>query len=96
MIMGWFSVRERGLAMGIYGMGAIMGPAIGPTVGGYLVSLFSWRAVFFINVPFGVASIAMLGTLPRAARQQGLKFDAIGFWSMVIFLVTLLLGVVRR
>lgn len=88
-----FPPHQRGAAMGIFGMGAIMGPAIGPTVGGYLVSLFGWRAVFFINFPFAIASLLMLNTLPRAERGVGLKFDAPGFVSMVIFLSTLQIAV---
>lgn len=93
MLFEAFPPDKRGMAMGIYGMGAIMGPAIGPTVGGYLVSLFSWRAVFFINIPFGITSLALLGTLPRAPRRNDLKFDAIGFAAMVTFLVTLQIAV---
>jgi DHA2 family multidrug resistance protein len=88
-----FPPHQRGTAMGIFGMGVIMGPAIGPTVGGYLVSLFGWRAVFFINLPFAVVSLLMLNSLPRAERGQGLKFDAPGFVSMVIFLSTLQIAV---
>lgn len=88
-----FPPHQRGTAMGIFGMGAIMGPAIGPTVGGYLVSLFGWRAVFFINLPFAVASLVMINSLPRAERGVGLKFDAPGFVSMVIGLSTLQIAV---
>lgn len=93
MLFEAFPAEKRGLAMGIYGMGAIMGPAIGPTVGGYLVSLFSWRAVFFVNIPFGLTSIAMLGFLPQAARKKGLTFDMPGFASMVVFLSTLQIAI---
>jgi DHA2 family multidrug resistance protein len=93
MLFESFPPDKRGMAMGIYGMGAIMGPAIGPTVGGYLVSLFSWRAVFFINIPFGLTSLALLGTLPRAPRRTGLAFDAVGFAAMVLFLVTLQIAI---
>lgn len=81
--------EQRGTAMGIYGLGAIMGPAIGPTVGGYLVNLFNWRAIFYVNAPFAISSIAMLGFLPRAARRTDLPFDAPGFVAMVLFLTTL-------
>lgn len=93
MMFEAFPPDRRGLAMGIFGMGAIMGPAIGPTVGGYLVELFNWRAIFFINIPFGLVSLAMLGTLPRAPRRSDLKFDAPGFMSMALFLATLQIAV---
>ncbi|MNS62562.1 Multidrug export protein EmrB [compost metagenome] len=88
-----FPPHQRGQAMGIFGMGVIMGPAIGPTVGGYLVSLFGWRSIFFINLPFAILSLLMLNTLPRAERGRDLPFDAPGFISMVIFLTGLQIGV---
>ena len=80
---------QRGLAMGIYGLGAIMGPAIGPTLGGYLAALFSWRAIFFVNAPFAITSLAMMGLLPREARRPGARFDALGFASLALCLSTL-------
>lgn len=88
-----FPPHQRGTAMGIYGMGAIMGPALGPTVGGYLVGLFGWRSIFFINLPFAVLSILMLNGLPRGERKSGLRFDTPGFVSMVIWLCTLQIAI---
>ena len=88
-----FPPDKRGMAMGIFGLGAIMGPALGPTVGGYLVQLFGWRSIFFINLPFGLVSLVLLGTLPRAPRRTDLVFDAPGFVSMVLFLSCLQIGV---
>lgn len=93
MMLEAFPPEKRGMAMGIYGMGAIMGPAIGPTVGGYLVSVLGWRSIFFLNIPFGLTSLALLGVLPRAPRRPGLKFDAPGFAFMVLFLSTLQIAV---
>lgn len=88
-----FPREKRGMAMGVYGMGAIMGPALGPTVGGYLVALVGWRAIFFINVPFAILSLALLNTLPRAPRRPDLVFDAPGFAAMVVFLSGLQIAV---
>lgn len=93
MIFEAFPPDQRGLGMGIFGMGAIMGPALGPTIGGYLVELFNWRAIFFINIPFGLVSLALLGTLPRAPRRTDLAFDAPGFVSMALGLATLQIAV---
>ena len=88
-----FPPEKRGLAMGIFGLGAIMGPALGPTVGGYLVAVLGWRSIFYINLPFALVSLGMLWTLPRAVRRTDLRFDAPGFVSMVVFLTTLQIAV---
>lgn len=93
MLFEAYPPDQRGLAMGIYGMGAIMGPAIGPTVGGYLVELFNWRAIFFINIPFGITSLLMLGTLPRGTRRRDIAFDGPGFTALVVFLATLQIAI---
>ena len=47
--------EKRGSAMAIWGMGVMVGPILGPTLGGYLTELYNWRWVFFVNLPFGIA-----------------------------------------
>jgi len=54
-----FPPEERGLAMGVYGIGATFGPAIGPTLGGYLTDHFSWHLIFYINIPIGLMGILL-------------------------------------
>ena len=51
--------EQRGSAMAIWGMGVMVGPILGPTLGGYLTEFYNWRYVFFVNLPFGI--IAVLG-----------------------------------
>ncbi|HEY9856946.1 MAG TPA: DHA2 family efflux MFS transporter permease subunit, partial [Stenomitos sp.] len=86
-----FPPDQRGTAMGIYGLGAILGPAFGPTVGGWLVEFFNWRSLFFINLPFAVTSLVMLLVLvparPSAAGAR--RFDAWGFTWLVLTLGSL-------
>jgi len=49
--------RDRiGVAMGLYGLGAIVAPGVGPTLGGYLVEYVNWRLIFYINVPIGIVA----------------------------------------
>jgi DHA2 family multidrug resistance protein len=72
--------EKRGSAMAIWGMGVMVGPILGPTLGGYLTELYNWRWVFFVNLPFGVlATAGMAVFLPKTVSRSGLKFDWFGF-----------------
>jgi DHA2 family multidrug resistance protein len=80
-----FSRKKQGMAMAVYGMGVVVAPIIGPTLGGYITDSFSWRWIFLINVPVGVVAILMTMALVedppylfRKTFQQGLKIDFIG------------------
>lgn len=72
--------KERhGQAMAIWGAGIMVGPIIGPTLGGWLTESFNWRWVFFINLPIGIiAFLGMAAYLPKIARRQR-GFDFFGF-----------------
>ncbi|HEX4445385.1 MAG TPA: DHA2 family efflux MFS transporter permease subunit [Polyangiaceae bacterium] len=54
-----FPPAKRGMAMAVYGMAVVLAPAIGPTLGGFITDNFSWRWVFFINIPVGIASLML-------------------------------------
>src|SRR5215467_2203106 len=56
-----FPFHQRGLAMAVWGLGFILGPILGPTVGGYLADEWSWRWIFYINLPFGALGFLMAG-----------------------------------
>ena len=57
IILRAFEPHEQGRASGIFGMGVVLAPAIGPSIGGVLVDLFGWRSIFFMVVPFCLASL---------------------------------------
>lgn len=86
--------RERlGAAMGLYGVGVVFAPAVGPTLGGYLVEYANWRLIFFINVPVGVlGAVAAALVLPRFPSVIGRRFDVLGFLSVAGGLFALLLA----
>lgn len=86
--------REKiGLALGVWGMAAVCGPAIGPTLGGYVVDHFNWRFLFTINIPAGVAGLFLAHILlPESPLRQNLKFDLWGFISSTVGCFTLLLA----
>jgi MFS transporter, DHA2 family, multidrug resistance protein len=72
--------ERRGFAMAIWGVGVMLGPIMGPTVGGWLTETYSWRWVFYINLPFGLLAAAGLTIfLPGGGEQGRLRFDWLGF-----------------
>jgi DHA2 family multidrug resistance protein len=86
-----FPPEERGLAMGVYGIGATFGPAIGPTLGGYLTDQFSWHLIFYINIPIGLIGIVLAAIiLPPDKHKKQMHFDILGFFTMAVFLGSLL------
>lgn len=75
-----FPVEKRGSAMAIWGMGVMVGPIVGPTLGGFLTEFYDWRWVFFVNVPFGIAAITGLVLFWKGpGRNERLRFDWLGF-----------------
>jgi DHA2 family multidrug resistance protein len=55
-----FPPKEQGMAMALFGMAVVLGPAFGPTLGGYIVDNYSWPWIFYINVPIGIISLLMV------------------------------------
>ena len=72
--------ERRGQAMAIWGVGVMVGPILGPVLGGWLTDHYSWRWVFYINVPIGALALAgMLFFMPDNGRQPSKRFDWLGF-----------------
>ncbi len=72
--------ERRGFAMAIWGMGVMIGPIMGPTLGGYLTEHYDWRWVFYINLPFGLLAAAGLSVfLPNLRGHDSSRFDWLGF-----------------
>jgi len=70
-------------AMAVWGMGVMVGPILGPTLGGWLTDSYNWRWVFFINVPIGaIALFGVMTFLPGRAPRREVKFDAFGFATL--------------
>ena len=86
--------REKiGSAMGMYGLGVVVAPAVGPTLGGYLVQYIDWRLIFYINVPIGIlGTVAALAVFPRIHPSTWPKFDVWGFVTVAYGLFALLLA----
>ncbi|MCL4557862.1 MAG: DHA2 family efflux MFS transporter permease subunit [Deltaproteobacteria bacterium] len=98
MISEVFPKEERGFALGMWGMGITVAPAIGPTLGGYLLDHVSWHALFYINIPIGVLAFFWGLSILRPAKGDinVLKsFDFIGFITFGLFLGTLLVALTK-
>lgn len=75
-----YTAEERGTAMAIWGMGVMVGPILGPTLGGYLTDVYNWRWVFYVNVPFGIMAVAgMWYFMQKNETNDELRFDWTGF-----------------
>lgn len=86
-----FPSQQRGLAMGLYGLGVSFGPAIGPVLGGYVTEYLNWRMVFFVNVPVGVLCMLLVVlVLPNVRDAVRQSLDLAGLLAMTVFLVSLL------
>ena len=89
-----FPPDQRGTAMGFFGISVILGPALGPTVGGVLIEHFNWRYVFFIAVPFSAAGM-LLGSVFMPEREETdarTGFDWTGFLLLSTALASMLIG----
>ena len=98
MIADVFEPKERGRAMGLFGMGILVGPAVGPTLGGFLTVAFGWRSIFLVNLPVGIFAVIMALELlvrDRPHHTQKRPFDVWGFVFLSVFLLSFLLGISR-
>ncbi len=102
IVMRGFSSGEQGRAMGIFGFGVVLAPAIGPSVGGVLVEWFGWRSIFFLVVPFCIAAALLARRfLPVGVpgggevNRHGAKLDWLGLALVSVVVLSLLNGMVE-
>src|SRR6476620_7761286 len=95
IIFSVFPAERRGMAMGVFGLGVVFAPAIGPTMGGMMIEYFSWRYVFYISLPFcALAAVLGLFFMPsRALPRQIPPFDWLGFALLCSALLGLMTGI---
>ena len=87
-----FPPKQHGKAMAIWAMGAIVAPVLGPVLGGWLTDNFSWRWVFYINLPVGLISVFMIKTFlkdPPYIRRSSAPIDSWGLATLVIWVAAL-------
>lgn len=85
--------NKIGTAMGMYGLGVVFAPAVGPVLGGYLVEYVNWRLVFYINVPIGLlGAAAAAAVIPKVMKGTARRFDLAGFATIALGLFAILLA----
>ena len=88
-----FPPQQRGLAMGLYGLGVAFGPAIGPVLGGYVTEHLNWRMVFYLNVPVGILCMVLVAlVIPNTRDAVRRSLDVAGLVTMTVFLVSFLIA----
>jgi DHA2 family multidrug resistance protein len=80
-----YALHERAKAMAIWGMGVMMGPIMGPSLGAWLTETYSWHWVFFVNLPFGIFTVlGLLIFMDETKKDFSLRFDWFGFTALAI------------
>ena len=89
ILMETFPPKEQGMAMAIFGVGAMFGPIVGPALGGWITDNLNWRWIFYINFPIGVLAVAMATYFifdPSYLKKQKMKID---YWGLGLLTVGL-------
>src|SRR5690349_1701126 len=85
VLINIYPSERQGSAMALFGLGVMVGPVLGPVLGGWLTENYSWRYVFYINLPIGILGfLGLLAFLPETERKAGEKLDWFGFCTLSI------------
>jgi DHA2 family multidrug resistance protein len=80
-----YTLQERAKAMAIWGMGVMMGPIMGPSLGAWLTETYSWHWVFFVNLPFGIITVlGLVIFMDETKKNLDLRFDWFGFAALAV------------
>jgi MFS transporter, DHA2 family, multidrug resistance protein len=80
-----YALHERAKAMAIWGMGVMMGPIMGPSLGAWLTETYSWHWVFFVNIPFGIVTVVgLIIFMDETKMNTALRFDWFGFAALAV------------
>lgn len=89
IVLDRYPPHQRGQILSVWGLVVMMGPILGPTLGGYLTDFYSWRWVFYVNVPFGIiASAGIYFFLDGEGREETPSFDWAGFGFLAVALAS--------
>jgi MFS transporter, DHA2 family, multidrug resistance protein len=86
VLLDSYPKERHGSAMAIWGVGVMVGPILGPTLGGWLTESYNWRFVFYVNLPVGILTFLGLSAFLSESRISKLPFDWFGFATMSLFI----------
>jgi DHA2 family multidrug resistance protein len=85
VMLDMYALHERAKAMSIWGMGVMLGPIMGPSLGAWLTETYSWHWVFFVNLPFGIITVAgLIAFMDETPANKAMRFDWFGFVALAI------------
>ena len=93
VLLETFPPAKRGMAMSVWAMGVVVAPILGPTLGGWITDNYSWRWIFYVNLPVGIVAVMMAQMYvedpPYMKKGMGGRMDSVGFGLLVIWLAAL-------
>ncbi|MCD8378216.1 MAG: DHA2 family efflux MFS transporter permease subunit [Candidatus Gastranaerophilales bacterium] len=93
MMLESFPKEDRGMAMSLFGFAVVMGPIIGPALGGWITETWSWPYIYLINIPFGfiaiIAGKMLLEESPLGRKVEGTEADSVGIFFLIGWIVAL-------
>src|SRR5690242_1151469 len=96
VMLDYYSLQDRAKAMAIWGMGVMMGPIMGPSLGAWLTETYSWHWVFFVNLPFGfITVLGLFVFMDETKKNMDLRFDWFGFGALAVAIGALQLALDR-
>lgn len=85
VMLDMYALHERAKAMSIWGMAVMLGPIMGPSLGAWLTETYSWHWVFFVNLPFGIVTVAgLIAFMEETELNLKMKFDWFGFIALAV------------
>ena len=87
-----FPPQKRSMAFAVYGMAVVLAPVLGPTVGGWIVDNYSWRWIFFINIPVGILSLYLTSRVvedPPYLAEIRKRREGVDYWGLSLLVVTI-------
>lgn len=96
ILLDSYPKEKHGSAMAVWGLGVMVGPILGPTLGGYITEYMNWRWIFYVNVPFGlIGFLGIAALMPESERNRERSFDKLGFLLLAIGVGAMQLGLDR-
>jgi DHA2 family multidrug resistance protein len=86
VLLDSYPKERHGSAMAMWGVGVMVGPILGPTLGGWLTESYNWRFVFYVNLPVGILTFLGLSTFLSESKITKLPFDWLGFATLSLFI----------